>query len=64
MSKEFISAGELAELLGVSVSSGYKYVHQMNLELQEKGFLTVRGKVPAAYAKKRFFFGESENGKS
>lgn len=27
----------------------------MNDELQKKGFLTLRGKVPAAYVQERFF---------
>ena len=33
----------------------------MNTELQEKGFLTIRGRVPAAYVEKRFF-GVTERG--
>ena len=62
MSKQYLSAKDLSELLGVSVSHSYKFIKLMNMELQEKGFLTVRGKVPTAYAKKRFFFeGIAEN---
>lgn len=30
---------------------------QMNIELEEKGYITVRGKVPAAYFKERFYGG-------
>ena len=63
MSKQYLTAKDLAELLGVSASCSYKYIRQMNMELQEKGFLTVRGKVPAAYARKRFFFEKTENAK-
>lgn len=53
--KQVYGAKDLQELLGVSESKAYQYIRQMNAELQEKGFLTVRGKVPAAYVKERFF---------
>lgn len=57
MTRQVYSAKDLQELLGVSESKAYAYIRQMNAELQEKGFLIVRGKVPAAYVKERFFFG-------
>ena len=41
----------------MSESKAYQYIRQMNEELQKKGFLTVRGKIPAAYVRERFFFG-------
>lgn len=53
--KQVYGAKDLQELLGVSESKAYQYIRIMNTELQEKGFLTVRGKVPAAYVKERFF---------
>lgn len=49
------SAKDLAELLGVSQTKSYEYIRVMNSELSKDGFLTVRGKVPKAYAEKRFF---------
>ena len=57
MSRQVYGAKDLQELLGVSESKAYAYIRQMNAELQEKGFLTVKGKVPVAYVKERFFFG-------
>ena len=53
--KQFMTAPELAALLGVSQSKAYSFIQAMNKELAEKGFLTVRGKVPAAYVQQRFF---------
>lgn len=44
-----------SELSLCSGSKAYQYIRIMNAELQEKGFLTVRGKIPAAYVKERFF---------
>ena len=55
MTRQVYGAKDLQELLGVSESKAYAYIRQMNAELQEKGFLTVRGKIPAAYVEKRFF---------
>lgn len=55
MNKQVYSAKDLQEILGVSESKAYQYIRIMNAELQEKGFLTVRGKIPAAYVKERFF---------
>lgn len=57
MTKQVYTAKDLQELLGVSESKAYQYIRQMNEELQKKGFLTVRGKIPAAYVRERFFFG-------
>ena len=55
MTRQFMTAPELAALLGVSQSKAYSFIQAMNKELAEKGFLTVRGKVPAAYVQQRFF---------
>lgn len=55
MSRQTYNAKELGEVLGVSESLAYKFIRQMNAELAQKGYLTVRGKVPRAYAEQRFF---------
>lgn len=53
--KQFYGASDLRELLGVSESKAYDYIRILNGELRQKGFMTVRGKVPAAYVRERFF---------
>lgn len=55
MSRQTYNAKELGEVLGVSESKAYQFIRQMNTELKEKGFLVVRGKIPAAYVQERFF---------
>ena len=55
MTKQVYSAKDLKEIFGVSESKAYEYIRVMNAELQKDGFLTIRGKVPIAYAHKRFF---------
>ena len=54
MNKQFLTAPELADLVGVSHSKAYGFIRRMNTELQQKGFLTVRGKVNRSYALERF----------
>jgi Mn-dependent DtxR family transcriptional regulator len=39
----FVTAGEVAQELGVSKPFAYKLVRQMNEELEEKGFITIAG---------------------
>lgn len=55
MTKQFYTAKELAELLRISESSAYVRIRQMNAELESKGYLVVRGKIPIAYVQERFF---------
>lgn len=55
MERQTYGAKDLSEVLGVSESKAYQYIKIMNNELKEKGFLTVRGKVPAVYVRERFF---------
>ncbi|MCD8231459.1 MAG: hypothetical protein LUD14_06530 [Clostridiales bacterium] len=56
--KQFYNAKDIADLVGVSESKSYSLIRTMNEELGQQGFLTVRGKIPAAYARKRLGIGE------
>ena len=55
MTKQFYTAQDLHELLGVSESKAYGLIRTMNEELKTQGYLIVRGRISAAYVKKRFF---------
>lgn len=55
MTRATYNAKELAEVLGCSESKAYSYIRVMNSELENKGFLTLRGKVPREYVRVRFF---------
>lgn len=55
MANQFYTAKDLSELLSVSESKAYGLIRIMNEELQNQGFLVVRGRAPAAYVEKRFF---------
>ena len=43
--QSFMRADEVAQELGISKSHAYKIIHELNEELQEKGYLTISGRV-------------------
>lgn len=45
----FVTAGDIAEKLGISKPFAYNLVRQMNDELEAKGFLTIAGRVSRKY---------------
>lgn len=47
--KKFLTASEVAEILGVSRSTAYRIIHKLNSELEKAGKITVAGKVSAKY---------------
>lgn len=49
-----IRVDEVKEILGVKEAKAYKVIRQLNHELEEKGFLTVQGRIPIDYLKERF----------
>ncbi len=51
----FVTADKVAKDLGVSKPFAYKLVRQMNDELNEKGYLTVAGRVSRQYYEERFY---------
>ena len=54
-SKLYITASELAELLGISVGHAYKIIKKLNAELEKEGYLIIAGKVPRGYFEKRWY---------
>lgn len=48
----YITAVELAEIMGISNGHAYKLIREMNTELKKQGFLTISGKLPRAYLEK------------
>lgn len=42
-------------MLDVSVSKSYEIIRELNLELENEGYLVLRGKVPVAYFNKRWY---------
>lgn len=62
MPKKFIKADEVAEMLEISKAHAYKIIRQLNDELEEKGFITISGRVSRQYFLERLY-GNTPNGK-
>lgn len=47
--QRFYHAEDVAKILGVSLTSGYRIIKKLNKELEEQGFLVVAGKISKKY---------------
>ena len=55
MKKQYLTAKEISEAMVVSESKAYGIIRELNKELRTEGYLTVSGKVPVAFFKKKYF---------
>ena len=55
MAIQFMRADEVARELEVSKSYAYKLIQQLNGELQEKGDITIAGRVNRQYFRERLY---------
>ena len=55
MRAQFITAAEVAEIMGVSRTKAYQIVRDMNRELRSMGYITVSGKCPVQSFEKKFY---------
>lgn len=55
MMKQFLTAQEVADITGSSLSKSYSMIRQLNRELQEKNYFIVPGKISRAYFEERFY---------
>ena len=53
-----IRAEEVAEALGISRTSAYAVIKELNRELVEKGYMTVTGRISREYFELRYFGGK------
>ena len=54
--KNFLTADDVAQYMGISVSMAYKVIRKLNDELKDQGYITISGKV------NRLFFEMKING--
>ena len=59
-STSFMRVDEVAQELGISKSYAYKIVHKLNVELKEKGFMTISGRVNKQYFMERTCYGATK----
>ena len=53
--KHFLNAYDVSKLMDVSVAKAYKIIRQLNDELSASGYITVSGKISAAYFEKKVY---------
>lgn len=58
----FMRVEDVAKELGVSKSYAYKIVRKLNAELENKGYLTVSGRVNRKFFLEKFCYGGTEKG--
>ena len=51
----YYGAEEVAELLRISKGKTYAIIRDLNKELEQKGFITIAGKVPRKYLEERCY---------
>ena len=55
MEKQYMTAKDVCEALGVSSTKAYAIIRQLNGELAEKGYITISGKVSRAYFNEKWY---------
>ena len=60
MEPKFLRAEEVAQELSVSKPYAYKIVQKLNVELKEKGFMTISGRVNKQYFMERTCYGATK----
>lgn len=51
----FMSAEDIAKITGMSEQYAYKLIKQLNRELEQKGYFTIRGRIRKQYFEERFY---------
>ena len=54
--QSFMRADEVAQELDISKSHAYKVIHGLNKELQEKGYLTISGRVNREFFREKYYY--------
>ena len=60
--KLYLTAQEIAEMLGVSRSKAYRIVKELNDDLKNQGYLVIPGKVSRKYFSECFYGGIEQEG--
>ena len=55
MKAQYITATEVAEIMGISRSKSYQIIRDLNKELKSMGYHTIAGKCPIQFFKQNFY---------
>lgn len=53
--KNFLTAADVAEFIGISVPTAYKVIRKLNDELKHQGYITIAGKISRIYFEKKIY---------
>ncbi len=53
----YLDVEQVMELLKVGKTNAYAIIRKLNRELESRGYMTIRGKIPEAYLRERFYSG-------
>lgn len=57
MNKVFMTAKEVQDFLGVSRTTAYQIISEMNTELSKRGYRVQRGKINRQYFMEKYCYG-------
>lgn len=55
LQKQYVTAGELVETLGISKGKAYQIIRQLNEELSKQGYIKIAGKCPRKYFEEKYY---------
>ena len=53
--KNYLTASDVSEYMGISITMAYKIIRRLNDELKSNGYITISGKVNRAYFEQKTF---------
>ena len=62
MLKQYLTASEVAETLGVSQGKAYSVIRELNAQLKAQGYITISGKVNRTFFEEKCLYGTKTEG--
>lgn len=57
MTRQFVTAKEVAEIMGVSEGKAYGVIRELNAQLKNQGYITIAGKVNRTFFEEKCLYG-------
>lgn len=55
--KQYVTAKEVAEIMGVSEGKAYGVIRELNSQLKDQGYITIAGKVNRTFFEEKCLYG-------
>ena len=56
----FLNAKDIMEIFGVSRASAYRTINELNESLENKGYRTIKGKIPRKFLFENYYINDKE----